>query len=243
MLIQFMSDNDHNRGSYYLLISLLTSIGAIIIVLFILIFRKNRMRKKTLKQKVKEALREKRKRQYLLKSSTLNRANSASSIKLKFMKSSCSKIKDHDESSFVSSKNQTNDILKLRTPDHLKLHKLEDLPNNNKKDSIISPTHKCELKEINNQNNQNNYSCVIGDIMNHSPKKIFNNSFLSSLVVPNVKNQFPNTISSLNNLKNTKNENSASKTDVVGDQISEISFQHMPTVKLTEKLDVTVSSI
>ena len=241
-----MSDNDHNRGSYYLLISLLTSIGAIIIVLFIVIFRKNRMRKKTLKQKVKEALREKRKRQYLLKSSTLNRANSASSIKLKFMKSSCSKIKDYDESSFVSSKNQTNDILKLRTPDDLKLHKVEDLPNNNKKDSIISPSQKCGLKEINNQNNQNNqnnYSCVVGDIMNNSPKKIFNNSFLSSLVVPNVKNQFPNSISSLNNLKNTKNENSASKTDVVGDHKSEISFQHMPTVKLTEKFDVTVSSI
>ena len=81
-----MSDIE-KRGSLSLLIGLLTSIGIIIILLLVIVYRKNKQIKKSLKEKVKEAMREKRKRQYLVHSNSLNRQASTSSIKLKFMKS------------------------------------------------------------------------------------------------------------------------------------------------------------
>ena len=79
-----LSIKKEKQDKYSLLIILLVLIGMLIIILFIFMYHRRKLRRKSLKQKVRDVMREKRKRKYMLRKNSIKLINN-SSIRLKIL--------------------------------------------------------------------------------------------------------------------------------------------------------------
>jgi hypothetical protein len=93
-----MSTKKEKQDKYTLLITLLVLIGMLIIILFIFLYHRRKLRMKTFKQKVRDVIREKRIRKYMLKKNSIKLVNN-SSIKLKILGNSDLNIINKNEKS------------------------------------------------------------------------------------------------------------------------------------------------